>query len=124
MEERMATLSSKASDTILSPYRVRLPFGPAAGKGARLEWQGQGIGQLEMDVPALRKGRVSGRDVHRKDASVREAAPQLKPDAAGAATDIQARSVDRKVGQVDQDLRESASPAPEEALVGGPLSAQ
>jgi hypothetical protein len=51
----------------------------------------------------------------------REAAPQLKSEAASAAADIEHRAVARQVGAVDQDLREAAGPAPEEALVGGPV---
>lgn len=96
-----------------------------AGKRARRERQARGVRLREPDLPAavppLCKGEVCGRDVHRKDAPVGEAAPQLERDAAGAAADIEQRAVARQLGEVDQDLRETAGPAPEKALVGGPV---
>jgi Phosphate-selective porin O and P len=106
-------------------HEVERQLGDHAGKRACLERQAGGIGQLEMSVPAavppLCKGQVSGRDVYRKDAPVREAAPQLKRDAAGAASNVEHRAVARQPGEVDQDPREAAGPAPEKAFVGCPV---
>jgi hypothetical protein len=106
-------------------HEVERQLGDRAGKHARLERQARGIGQLEADVPAtvpsLRKGQVSRRDIHCRDASAGEAAPELKRDAAGAAADIEQRAVARQLGEVDQGLRATAGPAPEKALIGGPV---
>ena len=106
-------------------HEVERQLGDRAGKRACLERQARGIRLLEVDVPAavppLRKGQVSGRDVHRRDASVGEAAPQLKRETAGAAADVEHRAVARQLGEVDQGPRETAGPAPEKALVGGPV---
>jgi hypothetical protein len=60
----------------------------------------------------LSEGQVRGRDTHRDDASVGQAAPQLKSAAAGAAADIEHRAIARQLGEVDQDPRETAGPAP------------
>jgi hypothetical protein len=71
----------------------------------------------------LSEGQVRGRDIHRNDASVGQAAPQLKSAAAGAAADIEHRAIAGQLGEVDQDLRETAGPAPDKALVGCAIGA-
>jgi hypothetical protein len=97
-------------------HEVERQLGDRAGKRACLERQASAIGQLEADVsaavPPLSEGQVRGRDIHRNDASVGQAAPQLKSAAAGAAADIEHRAIARQLGEVDQDPREAAGPAP------------
>ena len=93
------------------------------GKPTGGERQVQRIRLLELDAGAAlspsREGEVRRRDVHRRYASVGEAAPQLERDAARAAADVEHRAVARQFGEVDQSLREPASPATKEALVRG-----